>query len=278
MQDYPLLDTPAILSSIFFPRSCERTTLPPGAQDVDMETETGIIIGCRFHIQDNSAPNLIFFHGNGEIAADYDEIGPMYNKCGMNLLVTDYRGYGWSSGTPTVSNMLSDADVLLRETLNWLKHNNYTGKTFLMGRSLGSVAVIDLATRHEDDISGIILESAIADTVPLGKTLGFATEDLDFNEEDGFRNLEKIEKITKPTFILHGALDELIPAAQAEKLQSFSGAKTKEFIVIPGAGHNTMIATGGMLYFQTIKQFIDKITGVTNWRKRRKKTTAVSGE
>ncbi len=147
-----------------------------------------------------------------------------------------------------------------------------------MGRSLGSVAVIDLATRHEDDISGIILESAIADTVPLGKTLGFATEDLDFNEEDGFRNLEKIEKITKPTFILHGALDELIPAAQAEKLQSFSGAKTKEFIVIPGAGHNTMIATGGMLYFQTIKQFIDKITGVTNWRKRRKKTTAVSGE
>ncbi len=278
MQDYPLLDTPAILSSIFFPRNCERTTLPPGAQDVDIETESGIIIGCRFYIKDRNAPNLIFFHGNGEIAADYDEIGPLYNQNGMNLLVTDYRGYGWSSGTPTVSNMLSDAEILFREILNWLSYNTYTGKTFLMGRSLGSVAVIDIAARDEKDINGIILESGIADTIPLGKTLGFAIDEMDFSEEDGFRNLEKIEKITKPTFILHGALDELIPAVQAEKLQSFSGAKTKEFIIIPGAAHNTMIATGGMLYFQTIKKFIDKVTGVTNWRKRRKKSTAVSGE
>jgi hypothetical protein len=70
----------------------------------------------------------------------------------------------------------------------------------------------------------------------------------------------------------------MIPASEAEKLQSHSGARTKEFVVIPGAEHNTMILTGGTLYFQTIKQFIDKLTGVTNWRKRRKTTNTYSGE
>ena len=141
-----------------------------------------------------------------------------------------------------------------------------------MGRSLGSAPAIDLATRHEDAIKGLILESAIAETLPLARILGIDPEKIGISEEDGFNNLKKIESITKATFILHGARDELIPAVDAEKLQSHSGAKSKEFIIIPGAEHNTMIATGGKLYFQTIKQFIDKVTGVTNWRKRRKTT------
>ncbi len=239
---------------------------------MDIEVEPGIIIGCRFFIQDLKAPNIIYFHGNGELAADYDEIGPMYNSAGMNLLVTDYRGYGWSDGTPSVTNMLADAEVLFKEIQNWLSYNKYAGKLFLMGRSLGSVAAIDLATRHKDDIKGLLLESGIANTIPLAKSLGIRVDEMGLTEEHGFNNLQKIEKVTIPTFILHGARDELIPADQAENLQSHCGAKAKEFIVIPGAEHNTMISTGGMLYFQTIKQFIDKVSGVINWRKRRKTT------
>jgi uncharacterized protein len=278
MQDYSTLDQPNLLSSIFAPRSCERTPLPKGATEVEIEVEPGVIIGCRFYLNTPDSPNILLFHGNGEITADYDDIGPLYNHAGMNLLVTDYRGYGWSSGSPSVTSMLGDAETLFLETQNWLKFNEYNGPLFLMGRSLGSVPAIDLATRHEDDIRGLILESAIADTIPLSKTIGFDLDPDTFTEEDGFRNLQKIESVTKPTFIFHGARDEIISAAEAEKLQSHSGARTKEFVVIPGAAHNTMILTGGKLYFVTIKQFIDKLTGVTNWRKRRKTTNKYSGD
>lgn len=272
MQKYSKLDHPSLLSFIFYPRTCNRTPLPTGATDVEIETEPGITIGCRFHITDSTAPNILFFHGNGEIAADYDEIGPLYNEAGMNFLVTDYRGYGWTNGNPTVSSMFADAEILFQETRNWLNSNKYSGPLFFMGRSLGSAPAIDLATRHEDAIKGLILESAIAETIPLARILGINPEVSEISEDDGFNNLKKIESISKATFILHGAQDELIPAADAEKLQSYSGARSKEFVVIPGAGHNTMIATGGKLYFQTIKQFIDKVTGVTNWRRRRKAT------
>ncbi len=270
METYTKLDTPEALASIFYPEKCARTKAPENAEDIDIEVATDVIIGCRFFIHDKSSPNILFFHGNGERVCDYDAIGPMYNAAGMNFLVVDYRGYGWSDGTPTVSNMLEDAKILLQEAQNWLSHNQFSGALFLMGRSLGSVPAIDLAKNYEDDIKGLILESAIADTIPLAKTLGLDLDSTDFTEEDGFRNLQKIEKVTKPTFIFHGARDELIPAIEAEKLQAHSGARTKEFVIIPGAQHNTMIAVGGRLYFETIKGFINKLTGATNWRKRRK--------
>ncbi len=278
MQNYSKLDQPALLSSIFHANNCERTPLPKGATDVDIETEPGVIIGCRFYINDSESPNILFFHGNGEIVADYDEIGQLYNQAGMNLLVTDYRGYGWSSGSPTVTSMLTDAEVLFQESRNWLKSNKHSGALLVMGRSLGSVPAIDLAIRHEADIKGLIIESGIADTIPLLKTLGIDVEGINFTEEDGFNNLKKIESVTIATFIIHGSRDEIITASEAEQLQSYCGARSKEFVVIPGATHNSMISTGGKLYFQTIKQFIDKATGMTNWRRRRKKTNSYSGE
>lgn len=278
MHTFPKLDQPDHLSSIFFPRTCGPTPLPQGATDIDIEVETGVIIGCRFHIHDTSSPNLIFFHGNGETVADYDEIGPLYNQAGMNLLVTEYRGYAWSGGTPTVAAMLTDAEYLFDKVLSWLSANNHSGAVFVMGRSLGSVAAIDIASRRASDIKGLIIESGIANTIPLIHSLGIDITDKEFSEEDGFQNLQKIEKVESPTFIFHGARDEIISAHEAEKLQSFSGAKTKEFMIIPGATHNSMIATGGRLYFQTIKTFIDKVTGITNWRRRRKTTNTYSEE
>jgi len=270
METYTKLDQPEVLATIFYPGKCSKTPLPENTEDIDIEVAADVVIGCRFYIHDKSSPNILFFHGNGEKVCDYDEIGPMYNAAGMNFLVVDYRGYGWSNGTPTVTNMLEDAEVLFQETRNWLSFNQFSGAFFLMGRSLGSIPAIDLAKNHEDDIKGLILESAIADTLPLAKNLGLDVEGIKFTEEDGFRNLQKIEEVTKPTFIFHGALDELIPAAEAEKLQAHSGARSKEFVIIPGAQHNTMIAVGGRLYFETIKTFINKLTGVTDWRKRRK--------
>lgn len=278
MQNFSKLDDPAFLSSVFHPRRSEITPLPKGAIDVEIETSPGIRIGCRFYIHDLNSPNVIYFHGNGEIVSDYDDIGPLYNHAGINLLVTTYRGYGWSDGTPTVELMLSDAEILFSEIQNWLTFNEYTGALFIMGRSLGSVSAIDLATRHEDDIKGLIIESGIANTIPLAKSLGVDTDELGVSEADGFQNVEKIAKVTIATFIFHGSNDEIIAASEAENLQAYSGARTKEFVVIPGATHNTMILTGGKLYFQTLKKFIDKVTGVTNWRRRRKTTNKYTPE
>lgn len=270
MAEYTKLDCPEILSRIFYPQQEAVTPLPPGAQDVTVETEPGVHIGCRFYLSRHDAPSILYFHGNGETVGDHDTIGPQYNEVGINLLVTDFRGYGWSSGQPSVTAMFSDGEILLQEARHWLQENGYTGPLFLMGRSLGSACAIDLAAKFSDDIKGLIIESGFADTLPLAQSLGLDLHDFDILEEDCFNNSAKIALVTRPTFILHGARDQLIPAVEAEKLQSFCGAKNKEFQVVPGADHNSIITVAGRLYFQAIKQFIDKITGASSWRNKRK--------
>ena len=265
------LDQPDILSVLFYPRRSVESAPPEGAINIDIHVAENINIGSRLFTADKEAPVILFFHGNGEIVPDYDDIGPVYTKLGINFLITDYRGYGWSSGTPTASTMIADGRIIYEKITKWLADNGYTGKLFVMGRSMGSSSAIDLAEQYPEKLSGLIIESGFAETVPLAMTLGIDLTALGISEEDGFNNTHKISSVTIPTFILHGQRDSLIPLWQAQKLHAACGAKSKELQIVPGADHNTIIAVAGMLYFQAIKGYIDKQTGASNWRKRRKK-------
>jgi pimeloyl-ACP methyl ester carboxylesterase len=264
------MDRPEVQRVLFHPRTAERTSLPAGAEDIDIEVEPGVVIGCRFFSAGKDKPTILFFHGNGEIVADYDEIGPEYVRYGLNVLVTDYRGYGWSDGVPSFSTLLADSHILYSELKKILAEREYKPIVFIMGRSLGSAPAIELAQKYNEDISGLIIESGFAETLPLAETLGADMLAMDITEEQTFNNIGKIKDVTKPTFLLHGQLDTLIPLWQAEKLHADSGARVKELQVVPGADHNSLISVGGKYYFMAIQQFIEKITGDSDWRNRRK--------
>ena len=265
------MDSPEIGDILFHPRKNARTPLPDDATDIDIEVESGITIGCRLFTADRNAPTILFFHGNGEIVSDYDEIGSIYAAHNMNLLVTDYRGYGWSDGTPLFSTQLADSHVLYKKLRQYLANNKYSPALFIMGRSLGSGYAIELASTYNDDIKGLIIESGFAETLPLAETLGADVSGSNITEEDTFNNGAKINSVTKATFLLHGQLDTLIPLWQAEKLHAECGARSKELQIIPGADHNTLIAIGGKYYFQAIQQYVERVTGATDWRKLRKR-------
>jgi len=267
------LDNPEILAVLFHPRPSQRTPLPDNTTDMDVVVDKGITLANRLFTADLEAPTLLFFHGNGEILADYDTIGPEFTGVGLNFVVTEYRGYGWSSGTPSASALLADAEHLYSHLKPALQAQGYSGPFFVMGRSLGAACAIDIAARHNDepDFTGLIIDSGFARTLPLARTLGLDPERLGITEENSFNNEAKISRVTKPTLILHGREDQLIPLQQAEYLMAACGARAKELQVIPGADHNSLFAVGGPLYFQTIKRFVDKSTGADDWRKRRKR-------
>ena len=153
--------------------------------------------------------------------------------------------------------------------MDYLKNADCKGALFAMGRSLGSASAIDLVSRYPDDFKGLILDSGFADTLPLLKRLGCDMSKNDISEADCFNNIDKIRSISQPTMIIHGGRDLIIPVAEAEKLQAESGARTKQFHIVPGADHNSLIGIGGSLYFETIKNFIDTVSGKNTWRQRR---------
>jgi pimeloyl-ACP methyl ester carboxylesterase len=268
--DYSKLDQPGVLQTIFHPRLDALPVRPPhNAVDVTIPVDEGIQVHARIHLASKEDPNILFFHGNGEIVSDYDEIGPFYNKYDINFLAVDYRGYGRSTGSPTVTSMLGDAHIVLDAAKEWLNAIKHTGPLIIMGRSLGSAAAIELASCHPDDIAGLIIESGFATTLPLLMKLGVDVTGLGITEEDGFCNVRKISTFTKPTLFIHGQYDEIIPVNSAAILQAQSPARLKELQVVPGASHNTIIAQTGEMYFSVIKQFTNKISGIRATRKKR---------
>ncbi len=253
------LDHQDILKVIFHPRKENFTETTSGALRIDIPVEKDINIGASYFMAGKSDPNILYFHGNGEIAADYDTIGPMYNDNGMSLLAVDYRGYGRSDGNPTVTSMISDAHVIFTSVCDWLQKEDRTGPLIVMGRSLGCVSALEIAAVFQEEITALIIESGFSTTLPLLQTLGVDTYSLGITEADGFNNLQKISGFLKPVFIIHAQYDQLIPIPNAEMLQAQCPARNKQFQVVPGADHNSLISMGGQLYFEAIKMFLDKV-------------------
>jgi len=247
------LDIPEVLEHLFFPVSVD-----PGVSSgeiISIEVEKLIAIEAVLHFASASAPTIIFFHGNGETAYDYDDLGPFFIRMGINLFVADYRGYGTSGGEPTCSAMLEDAEELLVGLRRLREERGLSGALFVMGRSLGSAPALELAGRFTDQISGLIVESGFAHTYRLLITLGVDRSVLDPDKEMLVSNLEKMKKIAGPVLIIHGERDEIIPASDAIELYNASPAIDKEILLIPVAGHNTLFSLGLKEYLKAVSSF-----------------------
>jgi pimeloyl-ACP methyl ester carboxylesterase len=252
--DYSHLDRPEILRFLFHPRGEYGTGgKPPGAMDVFVPVDADVMVGGRFHIAHEAAQNILFFHGNGEIVADYDEMGPLYNRMGLNFLAVDYRGYGRSTGEPTITAMMRDCHMIFEFSLKWLKDEGCTGPLIVMGRSLGSASALELASHYQNRMSGLVVESGFAYAGPLLKLLGINPEAIGFKEEEGFRNLEKIKAWNKPALIIHAEFDHIIPFSEGEALYHACPSSDKTLLKVPGANHNDILVLGFNDYMGAVK-------------------------
>ena len=266
--EYSALDRPEILLFLFHPRpeprpsrffSSESDQLVPSERDHLIPVAEDVSIGARFHMAEKSACNILFFHGNGEIVADYDDLGPMYNQMGINFLAADYRGYGRSTGKPTITGMMRDCHIIFDYAKNWLKQHNYPGPFILMGRSLGSASVLELAAHYADRLDGLIVESGFAYAGPLLRLLGINLEAIGFKEEEGFRNIDKISRFEKTILIIHAEFDHIIPFSEGRALYNNSPSTHKTILKIPGANHNDIFMRGMSEYMAAVKQLTDHV-------------------
>jgi len=252
--DYSTLDIPEFLQFIFYPR---KDFAPPPANSTDHLIRVGkdVAISCRFHVHSQGSPSILFFHGNGEVVSDYDYIAPFYNELGINMLVADYRGYGSSGGTPTFTNMVADAHSIFEGFGHILRQGQYSVDLFVMGRSLGSIPAVELAFHYGEQIKGLIIESGIGSMGRMMNRLGFSMESLGITNEE-FPNLPKIRAITVPTLVIHGEYDAIAPLAGAKELFEQAAAERKRMVIVPGAGHNDLLALGIEPYFEAIRDFV----------------------
>ena len=259
--DYSKLDRPEISMNSFYPRR-NWTATPTGAQDDIIPVDQGVSLSCRFFPVGQDLvgwknPTILFFYGNGETAADYDDIAPLYNQIGVNFFVADYRGYGMSGGSPAFSTMLSDAGKVLealRDTINEGRDGGRQGEIFVMGRSMGRHAAFELAAGRgqgkDSGVAGVIIESG-------RPTLGQFTHGLEPQEAEKFQAAyrEKVKSISIPVLVIHGEVDALAPVQEARAMYREISSADKRLLTIPGAGHNDLLYRGIDEYFAAIRDF-----------------------
>ena len=252
----------SIISRILFhPREEDPGYVPTGIRTISVSGNAGI--GGYLHLHPTSDTLLVFFHGNGEIAADYDDVAPFFTGCGVSFWIVDYRGYGGSSGLPAYSFMFDDAKAVMESIPHM---SRAVGRTFkhhlVMGRSLGSASAIYLASRHASQLSGLLLDSPYADGLKLIYRLsGIVLDRKDLPEF--VDNIDLMRTVDLPTLIIHGTFDQIIPISDARSLYHACENPVRRLVEIEGAGHNDLMFRGGDRYWSSVREHIIQTSSKT---------------
>ncbi len=255
------LDNPLVTATLFYPRPARPgTSRLPNVHDGTIPVGDGVVLGYRLYAHAPDAPVILYFHGNGEIASDHDSFAGQYHAAGASLLVVDYRGYGWSTGSPKVSTLLADVDAVLVALPDVFGAAGLAARTLVvMGRSLGSAPAIHAAHTHPERFAGIIIESGFSRATRLLARLGLPPLVAD-KLPDPVGNDRKLAEIDLPLLVIHGAQDSLIPPRNGQELYDASPAAHKQLVFIPGAGHNDLLFLGMDAYFTAIASFLAAVS------------------
>ncbi len=252
--DYSVIDRSLLLNFLFYPRR-DYSHPPQGAFDVMVPVEEGVEIHCRFYRSEGEGPWILYFHGNGEVVSDYDQPASYYLGEGLNLAVADYRGYGKSSGSPSLATVVKDASVILLAVKRELDRRELIREgLWVMGRSLGCISALKLAESHPEELKGMIVESGFISVVKLIRRLGLPSPgDLSALEEEDRR---KAAGITLPSLIIHGERDTLVPLEQGEELYRSLASRKKRLFTVPLADHNNIFLVETRRYLREIRDFV----------------------
>ncbi len=260
IMDSSFIDDPSISNIIFYPRKAPKpNNLRPHIKPLTFAINENIKIGGYFYLNEETCPTILFFHGNGEIALEYQYFYNEFFKIGVNLAVMDFRGYGHSSGHPTYTSLLTDPMPIYYHFIKWLEENKVTGSLFVQGRSLGSTCAAEIGFHDPKELKGLIFESSFASAYNMMTRL-FRINSPKITPESlkDYSNDTRMRKIQKPVLILHGSGDWIIPNSEAKLIyDALPGNIDKKLILIEGAGHNDILSHEKE-YFTPLKEFILK--------------------
>ena len=252
--DYALLDRLGAGARMFYPRP-DHTPPPPGARDLFVELAPNVRVASRFFPADPAYPTILLFHGNGEVAGDYDDLAPVYHQNQINLWVADYRGYGQSDGAPSFAALVADAHRVLDQFHAELDAGGFAECRLVMGRSLGAHPATELAARRPERLRGLIVESGATSLDRFARTAGENAEVVALIAA----HRAKLRAIPLPALVIHGQEDELIPAERALEFYNGLSVQPKELCIIPGAGHNDIWYVGFARYFAAVAAFVRRV-------------------
>ncbi|MBS4727821.1 alpha/beta hydrolase [Mycobacterium sp. SM1] len=205
----------------------------PGGQDVVLQTEDGIRLGAWFLPAPAGGPAVLVCNGNAGDRMMRAPLAAALHRAGLAVLLFDYRGYGGNPGHPSERGLAADA----RAALAFLaaRPDVDPGRIVYFGESLGAAVVIRLAL--EALPAALVLRSPFTSLTDVGR-LHYPWLPVAAVLTDRYPSIDRIAGLTVPLLVIAGDRDTLVPAEFSRRLYD-AACGPKQFVLVPGAGHNS---------------------------------------
>ncbi|MCH8557452.1 MAG: alpha/beta hydrolase [Balneolia bacterium] len=226
--------------------------------ETEISTSDGETLNAWWFTRDDAEATVLYFGGNGFLLVKARPWIRHFEQVPVNVLMFDYRGYGLSSGSPSVDGLIDDS----RSAFQFLTETQgISGESIVLhGHSMGSFMAGRLA--NETNAAGYILESPISNVrdwtrrlVPwlLRPFIRFSVDDAIGSQN----NVTNVETTQIPLFIVTGGDDQVTPKVMAEKLYEASASPKKTLKIVRGGGHNDLPES--QEYTRAYKEFLQSL-------------------
>ena len=222
-------------------------TVLPGARDVVLHTADGLELG-GWYLPGTGDAAVLVLPGNGGDRSMRAPLAAGLHRMGLSVLLVDYRGYGGNPGKPTEEGLAIDA----RAAHDWLTAQPEVDRVVYFGESLGAAVAVGLAIERPP--AALILRSPFTSLpdvagehypwLPVGKLL-----------MDRYPSLRRIPALQAPLLVIAGDEDDIVPWSLSRRLYE-AAPEPKEFLTVPGAGHNDPALADGPQMLDAVGRFL----------------------
>lgn len=197
---------------------------------------------------------ILFFHGNAQnVSSHYYNLAWIVPQ-GHDFMILDYRGYGVSEGKPNPLAVRGDAQAFLNYGYEQFKKGPYQ-KLVVYGQSLGGNILLDALKefKHQDEIALAVFDSTFLSYQELARDKlkkAIITYPLNWMAylliSDETAAEAYAPQFKRPSLIVHGDNDRVIPLKFGEEFYEKIGAEHKWFWKVEGGGHIDIFARSPM--------------------------------
>ena len=220
-------------------------------EPVTFETGDGLRLGAWFVAGSGPPPRptVIVFSGNAGHRGYRAPLAGALQRRGLNVLLTDYRGYGGNRGAPTEEGLAADAQAARAYVLS--RADVDLARVVYFGESLGAAVALRLAV--EAPPAALVLRSPFASLTLVGQ-YHYPVLPVRWLLRDRFPSIDRARQIRSPVLVIAGTHDRIVPIDHTRRL--YDAIVAPKTSVEVAADHNDAALLDGEEMSQAIVNLI----------------------